>query len=59
MIEVFKAYPTTLFKQGDFAKRLNKRTQHIHHILTDLLKEKLILREGSRKQYYYKLNVSK
>ena len=59
MIKVFREYPNTLFKQGDFAKKLNKRTQHINHILKDLLTAKLILREGSRKQYYYKLNVSK
>jgi hypothetical protein len=59
MLAVFKAYPETYYKQGDFAKKLNKRTQHINSVLKSLLEQKLIIRAGSRKQYYYKLNVSK
>ena len=56
IIAIFKAYPEASFKQSDFASRLNKRTQHINQVLKSLLTEKLILREGSKKQYYYRLN---
>lgn len=56
IIAIFKAYPEASFKQSDFASRLSKRTQHINQILKSLLTEKLILREGSKKQYYYRLN---
>jgi hypothetical protein len=56
MIDVFKSYPETFFTQRNFSERLNKRTQHINHILKELLKDQIILRSGSRKQYFYKLN---
>ncbi len=55
MLIVFKEYKNTPFKQGDFAKRLGKRTQHINHMLAELRKDGLIIREGTRRQYYYRL----
>jgi len=56
IMKVFKEYPTTSFTQGNFAAKLSKRTQHINHVLTDLRKKNLIIREGSAKQYYFRLN---
>lgn len=56
MIDVFKSYPETFFTQRNFSERLNKRTQHINHILKELLKDQIILRSGSRKQYFYQYN---
>jgi predicted HTH transcriptional regulator len=59
MLSIFQAYANTAFTQGQFSKRLDKRTQHINHVLRELMKDNLIERLGSRKQYYYKLKVSK
>lgn len=56
ILSIFKEFPTTSFTQGNFSKRLGKRTQHVNHVLTELRKENLIIREGSRKQYYFRLN---
>jgi predicted transcriptional regulator len=56
MLEVFRAYATTSFTQKDFATKLGKRTQHINHILRDMVKEGLIIRVGSSSQYYYQLS---
>ena len=55
MLSIFKEYKTTSFKQSDFSKKLKKRTQHINQVLKVLLEEGKIVREGSRKQYYYRL----
>lgn len=55
VLEVFETYPETFFKQGDFARKLGKRTQHVNTVLRSLLEEEKIVRSGSRKQYFYKL----
>ena len=55
LIKVFKEYPNTSFTQGNFSKVMNKRTQHINQVLKGLLEDGIIVRQGSRKQYYYKL----
>ena len=55
MKSIFEEYKTTSFKQSDFSKKLKKRTQHINQVLKVLLEEGKIVREGSRKQYYYRL----
>ena len=57
MMKVFTEYPTTSFKQSDFSKVLNKRTQHINQVLKILLEEGKIVRTGSRRLYYYTLKV--
>lgn len=57
MLKIFSTYKTTYFKQSDFSSKLNKRTQHINQVLKVLLEEGKIVREGSRKQYYYKIKV--
>jgi hypothetical protein len=59
MLEIFTTYKDVYFKQSDFSKKLNKRTQHINHVLKSLLEDNKIEKFGSRKQYYYKLKVSK
>ncbi len=56
MMKVFIEFPESTFKQLDFSLRLKKRTQHINHMLKELLEEKKIVRSGSRKQYYYQLS---
>lgn len=56
IMKVFREYPTTSFTQRNFADKLAKRTQHINHVLTELRKKNLIIREGSAKQYYFRLN---
>lgn len=55
IMKVFKEYPNTSFTQRNFSEKLNKRTQHVNHVLTDLRKKDLIIREGSKKQYYFRL----
>lgn len=55
ILEVFETYENTFFKQSDFAKKLNKRTQHVNSVLRSLLEENKIERSGSNRQYFYKL----
>ena len=56
MLAVFVAYPTTAFTQRDFAEKLGKRTQHINHILRDMVGAAQIVRVGTPKQYFYMLD---
>jgi len=51
---IFKEMPEVVFLQSDFADRLGKRTQHVNHILRELVEENKISKTGSRRQYYYR-----
>ncbi len=54
MSQVFTEYPNKFFTQDDFVKQLNKSNPFINHQLHKLLKSKFILREGSKRKYFYK-----
>lgn len=55
IMDVFKAYPDTVFTQRQFADRLDKSNVFVNHVLRGLLDKGLITRVGSRRQYYYSL----
>ena len=50
---VFLAYPTKYFTQKDFVGVLGKSNPRIHHGLMKLMKENVITRIGSKRQYFY------
>ena len=53
MKNVFLAYPTKYFVQKDFVQVLGKSNPRIHHGLMKLMKENVITRIGSKRQYFY------
>ena len=50
---VFLAYPIKYFTQQDFVGVLGKSNPRIHHGLMKLMKDSVITRIGSKRQYFY------
>ncbi len=53
MLEIFNTYPNKWFEQGHFVKVLNKSNPFINHQLHKLLKQHLVVRQGSKRKYFY------
>ncbi len=53
MSEIFNTYPSKWFEQGHFVKVLNKSNPFVNHQLHKLIKEGLIVRQGSKRKYFY------
>lgn len=53
MKNVFLAYPTKYFVQKDFCEVLGKSNPRINHGLHKLMKDNVITRIGSKRQYFY------
>ncbi len=55
MKEVFENKPQVYFKQIDFVRILSRSNPFINHQLHKLLDNGVVVREGSKKQYFYRL----
>jgi hypothetical protein len=55
MMEVFEAYPTTVFTQAQFVEKLKISNPFCNHQLHNLMAKGAITRVGSARKYYYSL----
>ena len=53
MMEVFEAYPTTVFTQARFVEKLQISNPFCNHQLHKLMAKGVITRVGSARKYYY------
>lgn len=53
MLEIFTTYPNKWFQQNHFVKVLDKSNPFVNHQLHKLLKQKLVVRQGSKRKYFY------
>ena len=56
MAEVFKSQPDRYFRQVDFVNVLKRGNPTINHQLHNLLDNGVISKEGTKRQYFYKLS---
>jgi len=55
MMQVFEAYPTTVFTQSQFVEKLKISNPFANHQLHKLMAKGAIVRVGSARKYYYSL----